>query len=590
MVEDGQLILGRYRPIAQAGSGGFATVQVAWDMRIQRRVAIKCIELDEEALSGGDVPGLEEARTAAMLSDPSIAGVYDFEVKDGFAYLIMEYVDGMALSKLLREAKDDVDADVVAAVFEAVSRALETAHDNQVLHLDIKPDNILVNRQGQVKVTDFGLAQLSDAAGFGQARGGTIGYMPPEQMRFEALDGRCDQWALASVVYEMVSGGNPFLARGLDEAVRTVEEAELVLPSLCMDGLDPAVDDVLFRALDPDREERYPTVSEFAEELEPCLGDPKRGSKALAALVGECLDDGAEDEGEDECAEPWRLSEHVPYLPWNGVLRAWAALNAFAMAFPALAAIPQTGGAASPVAWGGAVAFAVVGAAAPSAGAALSLLPLAAAFFSGSSRVLAVVVVLFGALWWWAFGRFGKEQAVASFSPAAAGGLGLGAAAPLVCGGLLTLRYALAAAAWSFGLALLAGSFGTPSPLGWGAVSAAASPGAGAGAEAKLLGMLADPGTWVVFAGWLLAAAVSSLGASRDSVQCVVGGGVLAAVAMTAASVASDLASGSPVDLAGASVSALACVLAVLAGLYAQCRTTLPGEQGQEPCEDALDG
>ena len=99
---------------------------------------------------------------------------------------------------------------MAAAVFGSVAHALEVAHENQVLHLDIKPDDVLINRQGQVKVTDFGLATLADAGGFGAAGGCTIGYMPLEQMRGVSLDARCDEWALASVTYEMLAGENPF--------------------------------------------------------------------------------------------------------------------------------------------------------------------------------------------------------------------------------------------------------------------------------------------------------------------------------------------------------------------------------------------
>ena len=412
-----QLILNRYKPLAKAGVGGFGTVQVAWDTRIQRKVAIKCIPLSEAELlraalpeadaldissdergessagsqsfgltgahaagsaassttaidpadvppwedlpeeagfagvedagvpDGSDasakptsaparevgpgfagfdpadpssadsfpnqllpgqsvsltnavdpasrplvrtlsrIPGLDEARTAAMLSDPSIVAVYDFEIQDSTAYLIMEYVEGMTLTELLRDHDDRLTLDVVAAVFEAVAHALEVAHENGVLHLDIKPDNILINASGQVKVTDFGLATLADAQGFGVAGGGTIGYMPLEQMRQENLDARCDEWALASVTYEMLAGENPFLAPNLFQAQEAIEDGELVLPSLCWDNLDPAADDPIFYALDPEREERYETVADFAEELSPFLGDPTKGRAELADIV-----------------------------------------------------------------------------------------------------------------------------------------------------------------------------------------------------------------------------------------------------------------------------------------------------------------
>lgn len=157
------LILNRYRPLEEAGAGGFATVLAAWDTRIQRRVAIKCLRLDgyaspADARSPREIPGLDEARTAAMLSDSHIVGVYDFDASGAQAYLIMEYMDGITLTELMRE-EGALSLDVATCVFEAVAGALETAHENQVLHLDIKPDNVLINRQGQVKVADFGLSQ-----------------------------------------------------------------------------------------------------------------------------------------------------------------------------------------------------------------------------------------------------------------------------------------------------------------------------------------------------------------------------------------------------------------------------------------------
>ena len=166
----GNLLLGRYRLEGEAGHGGFASVKVAWDTRIQRRVAIKCMPLEEAAEmfpEGGSillkkgaidtsaVPGLEEARTAAKLSDSSIVQVYDFEVQDGMAYLILEYVDGMTLAEVLHAYPDEVDPDIVSAVFKAVAKALQVAHAHQVLHLDIKPENVLIDKQGHVKVTDL---------------------------------------------------------------------------------------------------------------------------------------------------------------------------------------------------------------------------------------------------------------------------------------------------------------------------------------------------------------------------------------------------------------------------------------------------
>ena len=233
-----------------------------------------------------DLPGLDEARTAALLSDAHIVAVYDFQVVGRMAYLIMEYVEGMTLTRFLRKYDDDLSLDIIGAVFADVAQALTVAHTSGVLHLDIKPDNVLIDKRGQVKVTDFGLATLADEMGYGLAGGGTIGYMPPEQMHQEHLDARTDEWALASITYEMLTGKNPFVsADTLDEALALIDDAELVLPSLCWRGLDARIDDVVFRALDPERDERYDSVAEFAEALQPYLGDVAAGHEALADVV-----------------------------------------------------------------------------------------------------------------------------------------------------------------------------------------------------------------------------------------------------------------------------------------------------------------
>ena len=393
-----QLILDRYEILGTAGAGGFGTVRIAWDQRIQRKVAIKTIELSEidawraglpgadavagrhdgkasatdgqwrgvqpwneylaendwslpgevpdlrysgrelgpddvdvEGADAGDyghgaalgalndrvrggtkgssgrdepftalahLPGLDEARTAAKLQDPRIVGVFDFEVRGQVAYLIMEYVEGITLTHLLAHYEDYLTLDVVAAVFDAVAGALTVAHKAGVLHLDIKPDNILINAEGQAKVTDFGLATLADASGTGLAGGGTIGYMPLEQMRREPLDARTDEWALASVTYEMLTGDNPFRADSLENAEKAIEDAELVIPSLCWDNIDEQIDDVIFYALDPERDERYASVADFAEEVDKFLGDATAGKSQLSAIVRDAL--GIFEEGEYE--------------------------------------------------------------------------------------------------------------------------------------------------------------------------------------------------------------------------------------------------------------------------------------------------
>ena len=212
-----ETLLGRYRVLARRGAGGFGTVCTCWDTRLQRRVAIKRIPL----LTSDDVSGasastadeaLAEARTACLLAHPNIVTVYDFETDGTHAYLVMEYVDGLNLAELLARVEDGVlTHEECAHVLRSVAAALTYAHENGVLHLDIKPTNIMIDRQGTVKLADFGMATLASAAGYGGARGGTVGYMPPEQIQGLLVDERTDVFSLAVVTWQALTGRSPFL-------------------------------------------------------------------------------------------------------------------------------------------------------------------------------------------------------------------------------------------------------------------------------------------------------------------------------------------------------------------------------------------
>ena len=687
-----QLILNRYKPLAKAGAGGFGTVQVAWDTRIQRKVAIKCIPLSEAellraALPGADVldvspdepgessvgsqdfggasstratgsaassatavdpadvppwedlpeeagfagaedagdsgsfdtpaeptnasareagsgfagpsrvdsfpsqllpgqsvsltdaadpasrplvrtlsriPGLDEARTAAMLSDPSIVAVYDFEIQDSTAYLIMEYVEGITLTELLRDHDDRLTLDVVAAVFDAVAHALEVAHENGVLHLDIKPDNILINASGQVKVTDFGLATLADAQGYGVAGGGTIGYMPLEQMRQENLDARCDEWALASVTYEMLAGENPFLAPNLFQAQEAIEDGELVLPSLCWDNLDPAADDPIFYALDPEREERYETVADFAEELSPFLGDPAKGRAELADIVAGPEE---EEEPEPQPREPGiPLRDRItPELLFFGSHVCGAAGSAL-LAFLSLQNISQTEGFANPLFWGLLLLVTLAGALRPHLGALLGFVSLSAMLVMCGVPAAGCVLLAGAGVWWWYLGRAGDATANAALATPLAGAIGLGPLGPLAAGFALRPVAAMATAAFQVLCGFMLAGLGSASFMGWDVLATWHFSTAAFASDAvidRMAAMLMEPGTWIMAASWVLAAGACALLRWRPtrlfaSFGVLAGAAVLVAGFVLAAVCGSPSASAftDPVDVASLVVSA----------------------------------
>ncbi len=662
-----QLILNRYKPLAKAGAGGFGTVQVAWDTRIQRRVAIKCIPLSEAellraALPGADaidvspdersesviassvhaadsagssssvvdpadvppwedlpeeagfagsgdagesgasddqeelasvsvsragrdsagtsssdaslgqllpgqsvsltdevdpasrplvrtlsrIPGLDEARTAAILSDPSIVTVHDFEIQDSTAYLIMEYVEGMTLTELLRDHDDRLTLDVVAAVFDAVAHALEVAHENGVLHLDIKPDNILINASGQVKVTDFGLATLADAQGFGVAGGGTIGYMPLEQMRQENLDARCDEWALASVTYEMLAGENPFLAPNLFQAQEAIEDGELVLPSLCWDNLDPAADDPIFYALDPEREERYETVADFAEELSPFLGDPAKGRAELADIVAGPEE---EEEPEPQPREPGiPLRDRItPELLFFGSHACGAAGSAL-LAFVALQNISQTEGFANPLFWGLLLLITLAGALRPHLGALLGFVSLSAMLVMCGVPAAGCVLLAGTGVWWWYLGRAGDATANAALATPLAGAIGLGPLGPLAAGFALRPVAAMATAAFQVLCGFMLAGLGSASFMGWDVLATWHFSTAAFASDAvmdRMAAMLTEPSTWIMAASWVLAAGACALLRWRPT-RLFASFGVLAGAAVLVAGFVLAAVCGSP--------------------------------------------
>lgn len=578
------LILNRYRPLEEAGAGGFATVLAAWDTRIQRRVAIKCLRLDgyaspADARSPREIPGLDEARTAAMLSDSHIVGVYDFDASGAQAYLIMEYMDGITLTELMRE-EGALSLDVATCVFEAVAGALETAHENQVLHLDIKPDNVLINRQGQVKVADFGLSQLSHAAGYGRAAGGTIGYMPLEQMRLEACDARTDEWALAALTYEMLVGENPFRAPGLDAAERAIEQAEVFVPSMVRGDLNEEVDEALFGALAIDRDDRFDSVELFADAMLPHMGDARRGARELAVLVGEACDDDADcDEGCGAASAflPGRGGSHAGLNMIDRmaprakalVARLWAAVVCGFAAFEAAANIPACmtiAGRMEPAFWG-VVGVAVAAALAwPGAGAAFAVGTLVVALALSGSPFLALALALAGVAWLVLGGARHHACANVGITAVLAGAFGFAPVVPLLAGYFLNVKHAVAATVFAVVSAFCLACAGSLDLTGWNVFAFGAMPGASAMEDAAL-SLVASPSVWAMAASWLVGAVVGSL-------LCARGNRGLAACGMLAATAILVLGVIAATRLGGADFPDVAQLApALVAGIAMTCAT-----------------
>jgi len=275
------LIANRYKPLFTRARGGFSQVLIAWDTKLTRRVALKRIN----TTSSLPLSSLEEARTAAMLSSPNIVSVYDFEHTITETLIVMENVDGPSLAELMSDSRELLDIDVVTAILDDIVAALEYAHENQVLHLDIKPANVLIDQSGHSKVSDFGLAELAGTGGFGEVQGGTIGYMPPEQLMSDLVDIRTDLWAFAALAYQLLTGVNPFFALSPRESLERITFGRFALPSELRPELDGSVDEALVKALSPQKDTRQGSVAELWLELRPHLGKIGPGRRRLKTLT-----------------------------------------------------------------------------------------------------------------------------------------------------------------------------------------------------------------------------------------------------------------------------------------------------------------
>ncbi len=417
-------LLRRYRPLETCSAGGFGSVEICRDARLQRRVAIKRMPFAAEGARPATAveAALAEARTASMLQHPNIVSVIDFTYDSAYAYLVMEYVDGMSLAEFLERVDgNSLTFDEAAAVADALCQALQFAHENGVLHLDIKPANVLIDRAGHVKLTDFGMATLSAAAGFGGARGGTIGYMPPEQLDNQDVDQRCDLFALAAVLYEALCGTAPFRATtpqgSLDRVIRGVTYPSELIPSI-----PESAETALVAALSPMPQDRPASADAFGDLFLAQLGDARRGRKSLAGMIEQLSLEAEEGAGELNAAaeadagEPWQAD------PAEGVLgsrnerareyavRAVAALSCAAASWQMLGCIglaTTTERAAAALAIGAAAGIA------PQIGSALVAAGFLFLIFNatvGGAGVIAAlpVAVLFFALfagWWLVWGR-----------------------------------------------------------------------------------------------------------------------------------------------------------------------------------------
>jgi len=262
-------VVNQYVLAGMLGQGGMGQVWKAWDTKLSRWTALKFLTLSD---ASSRKRFEREAKLAARLRHPNIAAVYEVGEDKGRDYIAMEFVDGVSLGKAALSYRD------AAQVIAKIARALEEAHKEGVIHRDLKPDNLMITKAGRPYVMDFGLAKTVEAESSLSVSGdvmGTPAFMSPEQARgeTETIDGRTDVYSLGATLYCLLTGEKPFQGRTSMEIVLKVVNQEPVPPSRLKPDLPLVLDAIVLKAMEKDRERRYPTATAFADDLDRYLAD-----------------------------------------------------------------------------------------------------------------------------------------------------------------------------------------------------------------------------------------------------------------------------------------------------------------------------
>jgi serine/threonine protein kinase len=270
--------IGSYVIREKLGSGGMGEVYLAEDTQLDRKVALKFLSQAFVNDKWAKRQLIKEARAAAMLDNRNICAVYGFEEVGEFSFIVMQYVAGQTLAELI--TKRAIAQTEILPIVEQILEALATAHAHGIIHRDIKPGNIILTPDGQVKVLDFGLAKLinpkNSPAGLNESLTqtskngfivGTVAYMSPEQLRGEKLDFRSDIFSFGILLFELVTGSRPFDRKSDAETISAILTAP-VPPLKSSADAAPGVEHLIYKCLEKDKEQRYQSASEMQLDLQ----------------------------------------------------------------------------------------------------------------------------------------------------------------------------------------------------------------------------------------------------------------------------------------------------------------------------------
>ncbi len=252
----GRLIDGRYQVRSRIARGGMATVYLATDLRLERRVAIKIMHGHLADDSAFKIRFIQEARSAARLAHPNVVNVFDQGQDDDMAYLVMEYLPGITLRDLLKDY-GQLTPEQTLDILEAVLSGLSAAHKAGIVHRDIKPENVLLADDGRIKISDFGLARaVNNNTATGQALLGTIAYLSPELVTRGIADARSDIYALGIMTFEMLTGQQPYVGEAPMQIAYQHANDTVPMPSSKVVSVPRELDELVLWATARDPEDR----------------------------------------------------------------------------------------------------------------------------------------------------------------------------------------------------------------------------------------------------------------------------------------------------------------------------------------------
>ncbi|WP_439901984.1 Stk1 family PASTA domain-containing Ser/Thr kinase [Microbacterium azadirachtae] len=263
----GRLVDGRYRVRARIARGGMATVYVATDLRLERRIALKVMHghLSDDSVFQSRF--IQEARAAARLADPHVVNVFDQGQDGELAYLVMEYLPGITLRELMREQRR-LTVPQTITIMDAVLSGLAAAHRAGIVHRDVKPENVLLAEDGRIKIGDFGLARATTAnTASGAQLMGTIAYLAPELVTRGTADARSDIYALGIMLYEMLTGEQPYKGEQPMQIAFQHATDSVPRPSVRNPGVPEQLDELVLWATEKTPDERPNDAQEMLDRL-----------------------------------------------------------------------------------------------------------------------------------------------------------------------------------------------------------------------------------------------------------------------------------------------------------------------------------